>query len=294
MKLRELRYLFQLPPILRKSVLAYSVKKVLGRHIANDERGANQALRMLAMANSKLELTGEELHWTIQLNAGSTHVVTRKYPSSDVGILFQVLGKKEYQPAIDLILKANPDAANSRLRIVDAGANVGFATLYFKSQFPKADIVSLEIDPTNLKQLRRNVALNASDHIEVFENALWKGNANLVIRKDFRDGSECSYYVDETTGPGEVEGRDLFYFMKKKGWDAIDILKIDIEGGEKYIFQEAQQADEILSKVNVLAIEIHDEFQIRDLIYEHLKRNGFVHFNHGDLTIAHRPFRIAK
>lgn len=43
------------------------------------------------------------------------------------------------------------------------------------------------------------------------------------------------------------------------GWKrTIDILKMDIEGGERYLFNE--QAHEWLSKVKILMIELHDRY----------------------------------
>lgn len=68
----------------------------------------------------------------------------------------------------------------------------------------------------------------------------------------------------------------------------IDLLKIDIEGAERYLFETNTLADQILDNTRVLVIEIHDEFDVRKTIEEHLTRHGFTYFNHGDITIATR------
>lgn len=47
--------------------------------------------------------------------------------------------------------------------IIDLGANVGYATIYFKNQNPKAKIISVEPDIKNFNQLLLNTKkLNSS------------------------------------------------------------------------------------------------------------------------------------
>ena len=66
----------------------------------------------------------------------------------------------------------------------------------------------------------------------------------------------------------------------------IDILKMDIEGSEKILFADGAYAARFLKKVRCLAIEIHDEFECRESIYETLAINGFFYYNIKDMTIA--------
>ncbi len=64
------------------------------------------------------------------------------------------------------------------------------------------------------------------------------------------------------------------------------LFKIDIEGGEKYLFEDEKQVRDFLSKTRFIAIEIHDEYDIRDKINGCLKDSGFEYFTTGDLTIG--------
>ena len=82
---------------------------------------------------------------------------------SDAAVLRQIFGKREYQ------IGDNPGA---RLRtryqsildsggkpvIVDAGANIGAASVWFHSVYPDAAIVAIEPESGNLSLLRRNLA----------------------------------------------------------------------------------------------------------------------------------------
>ena len=73
--------------------------------------------------------------------------------------------------------------------------------------------------------------------------------------------------------------------MKQAGWESIDLLKIDIEGAERFILTDKKTSD-FLEKVKILALEIHDEFNIRSAIYDVLRQHQFTITNHGETTIA--------
>jgi FkbM family methyltransferase len=286
MKLQELQSLHKLPAQYRKRVLAYSWRKMLGLARTEQQTEAHRLLRFLASANSGvIETDSSPIRLQVGVLGKTLQIEARSYPSSDLGILYQVLGKVEYSPVVELAkkLKLQPP-----FRIVDAGDNVGYATLYFKSAFPEAVIVSLEIDSSNVQQLEAHVASNQLADVHIWQKALWSRGANLRIRRDFRDQSECSFYVEETLEAPEVIGCSLRAICQHMQWNAIDILKIDIEGGERYLFETDALADELLSATRILALEIHEEFQIRPDVLRHFQRNGFTYFDHGDLTIAYK------
>lgn len=167
MQLKEIPYVSKLPKGPRALLRKYVLKKTLGMKLSPEEKEANLMLRFLARSKSSIERIGQdEVEWLIQLQETNLRAVTRRYPSSDLGILFQVLGKHEYQPAVEILKKKR---ANGRVRILDAGANVGFASIFFKAHFPEAEIISLEVDHANFLQLRKNVLENNLTHVESFE-----------------------------------------------------------------------------------------------------------------------------
>ncbi len=287
MNLREFVCLGKLPAPHRLRVLVYSWRKLFGLTRTARQTEANRLLRFLASASAVVTGSNQDrILMNVRLFMSTVVVQARSYPSSDLGILYQVLGKEEYSPVVDLAKKLRMSGA---LRILDAGANVGYATLYFHAAFPQATIAALEIDQNNALQIRKHLESNGLTTVQLWENALWSRNANLRIRRDFRDQTECSFYVEETLEAPEVIGRSLREICDQMQWTAVDILKIDIEGGERYLFETDELADELLRSTRILAIEIHDEFQIRQSVLRHLTRNGFSHLDHGDLTIAYKP-----
>jgi len=287
MKLTEAFYVGAIPWATQKHLWRYVCKKLLGLNILTEEKEANILLRILAKSKGSIyEISSREIILKIPIAETSIDVVARRYPSSDLGILFQVLGKKEYQPAIDILNKKGEQ--NNELRILDAGANVGYASLFFAANFPNAKILSIEMDENNFIQIRRNLALNNFESIIPIQKAIWKREALLEIKMDFRDKTECSYYAEESELSTGLKGFSIDYFMKEQGWSFIDLLKIDIEGSERYLFESEELANLLLAKTNLLAIEIHDEFGIRPMIYDHFTKNNFHYFEHGDLSVAYR------
>jgi FkbM family methyltransferase len=285
MKLSEAAHINRLPLQLRNLLWRYTFKKPLGLGYTNEEKEANIALRVLSKSDSSIEkIDATGMTWQVKSFGQSFAIETRRHPSSDMGIMFQIFCKEEYRPAVDLLMKG-PHPGRP-LNILDAGANVGLSSLYFRSAFPDCNIACLEIDDSNFTQLTKNLGSQA--RVSLHKKALWKTDAWLDIGIDFRDKSECSYYVIEAEQPTTLRGHPISHFVNEAGWDWVDLLKIDIEGSERFLFETPELAKEILSRTNLLAIEIHDEFNFRPSIYKYLQQEGFRYFEHGDLTIAHR------
>ncbi len=60
--------------------------------------------------------------------------------------------------------------------IVDAGANIGTASVWFKQQYPEAAVVAIEPDPGNAAVLRMNTA--GLDNVHVMEAAIGASQAS--------------------------------------------------------------------------------------------------------------------
>src|SRR5579872_5565430 len=56
--------------------------------------------------------------------------------------------------------------------IVDCGANIGFAVLYFKVMFPRSTVYAFEPSPEAFRLLSLNIAANHLSDVKVFNTAL--------------------------------------------------------------------------------------------------------------------------
>lgn len=202
--------------------------------------------------------------------------------SSDSEVFNQIMILHEYKRVIDLIHRHNIDVKT----IVDAGANVGFTTIYLSHFFENAQIISLEPNESTMERLKLNVELNGLKNVHPLQKGLWNKNTFLKANHSFRDKQAWSFRLEETTDEREklFEVTSIHSLMETHQLEGIDFLKIDVEGGEKDIF--SAEADlSWLNTVKVIAIEIHDEFDCRDDI-ETILREQFTLYFSGELTIG--------
>jgi FkbM family methyltransferase len=145
--------------------------------------------------------------------------------------------------------------------IVDCGANVGYASLYFFLHLHPQRIVAVEPDPKNIALCRRNLA-GLPAKVEVIEAGVWSHTTDLVVERGaFRDGLDWSVIV-RPANPGEtpdVRALDMPTLFRQCGVEAVDLLKIDIEGSERELFAPGSSPQLWLRRVRNLVIEVHDE-----------------------------------
>lgn len=225
------------------------------------------------------------------LNGKTLQVVFREFPSSDLTVFNQVFLHNCYLPIIQK-MEEHIDTSLP-LRVIDAGANVGYSCLYFKAYFPQSEIVAIEPEAGNSAQLEKNLSLNHFQLKQLVKGALWHKPAFLKVVRDFRDNREAAFTVEETAS-SDIRGFSFDEILETHHWSELDLVKIDIEGSERFLFDTEEKADAILNKTKFLAIEIHDEFNIRSTIYDHLKRNGFSYFEFDDLTLAINQKKLNK
>jgi len=133
--------------------------------------------------------------------------------------------------------------------IVDAGANIGDESRRFSIHHPNAQILALEIEDANFRCLERNLTKN----IRALRKALWHCDGKLFIEMD---KNPESHSVCETDTGLTVDAISIPTILNNEGWENIDILKLDIEGSEKLIFESC---DEWIDNVNVIILEVCDK-----------------------------------
>lgn len=124
--------------------------------------------------------------------------------------------------------------------IVDAGSNIGLATLYFRMAYPKASIVALEPDPIAFRRLQintrrwpgivlRNVALAADEGRRVFYRSAETWTSSLLASESWTSTDDVTP-IDQVAI--QVQARTLESLMAELDIDRIDVLKLDVEGAE--------------------------------------------------------------
>ncbi len=139
--------------------------------------------------------------------------------------------------------------------IIDCGANVGYSAVYFAVTYPNAKIIAVEPEAVNFKMLEGNAMFY--DQITCLHSAIWDKEAYIKVVDDYN--STAGFTTVETTAddPQALKATSIGRLLEGSGFDRIDLLKIDIEGAEKEVF-EAVDVDDWLSRTTVIAIELHD------------------------------------
>ncbi len=139
---------------------------------------------------------------------------------------------------------------NSKPYIIDGGANIGLASIYFKLQNPNSRIISFEPDPSIFEILKSNIeSFNFSD-IELVKKGLWSENKELSFISEGADAGLIAD-VDKTMKPTNcIEAVSLKPYLNQK----VDFLKLDIEGAETVVLKDIQDK---LFNVERIFIEYH-------------------------------------
>lgn len=180
-----------------------------------------------------------------------------RHHDSDFDTVRQVFRNKDYDtsfwPEIEQRIASRYEAilrSGQIPIIVDAGANIGAASVWYARKYPRAAIVAIEPDPDNCALLRKNVeplgnitplqsAIGSKPgHVRVIQ-----GSHGWISRTERVEGGEGLEIVTIDDACNASKGDVLF------------IAKVDIEGFELDLLSENLAW---LDQVCVLAIETHD------------------------------------
>jgi FkbM family methyltransferase len=148
-------------------------------------------------------------------------------------------------------------AAHDSPVILDCGANIGMATLFFKRLYPEARVHSFEADPKTAEILRYNVEQNQLRGVRV---------SNLMLSD--HTGTE-KFYVDVKT-PGSLLMSAFASRLAFGGQEIsvnsarlsdyidgpVDLLKLDVEGSEFAVMTELAASGKI-RQIAKMFIEYH-------------------------------------
>lgn len=185
---------------------------------------------------------------------GTYSTVQVRLGTSDARVLQQVFIDREYDSA------ELPATAST---VVDLGANVGFAAVFFALRYPNCRLLAVEPEASNFVALVANTA-NFGARITRLQAAAWTRDGTINLRADDDQGVFLDHWgvqVSETTAPGGLTTPclRLVTMFDRMRFDEVDILKIDIEGAELELFSEG--ADAWLPRVHLIIIETHDRFR---------------------------------
>ncbi|HAB28705.1 MAG: hypothetical protein CMP05_00195 [Xanthomarina sp.] len=172
--------------------------------------------------------------------------------TSDHSTFRQIFDAKEYAIDYPFLPKV----------IIDAGANVGLAAVYFSQRYPQAKVYSIEPEASNIEILKKNI--KAYKHVECLPMAIHHTSDETleIIDEGIGKWGFVTKLATETTNREKVVSTvktiALQTLMGTCDIAVIDILKVDIEGAEMALFEKNYEC--WLPKTRCLIIELHDRF----------------------------------
>jgi len=158
--------------------------------------------------------------------------------------------------------------------IVDAGANIGLASLALASRFPLSRIVAVEFERENVAMLRRN--LSGVPQVKIVEAAIWPRSGSYAAVARPQHSTTWGYVAKEAAEgtQGAVPTISMPDLMAHCGLPRIDLLKMDIEGSEFGLF--SGEDNDWLNRVQMAVIELHERIHpgVEALVNEVMALHG--------------------
>jgi FkbM family methyltransferase len=201
---------------------------------------------------------------TVSCNKQKTKLQIRR-KSTDAEVVWQCFLARQYK--VPVVVGASPlhrEAIQTKYEsiarsgkkplIVDCGANIGASTVWFKMTYPEAEIVAIEPAPDNFSLLVANTARFGG--INAIEAGIGPNDTTAFLQDN--GGGACGYRTgtDETSLKIDIISLKTILEAEKFKDYVPFILKIDIEGAEKDLFERHPFAS--FDCFPVLIFESHD------------------------------------
>jgi len=170
---------------------------------------------------------------------------------------------------------------NKSPTIIDCGGNIGLSALFFKRYYPTSTITIFEPSKTTFDVLSENIESNKLSGIKLINAAVSDTKGDLIFYKNKRSpGSSTTVsYTKSTSGLNDyIEEKTKSVLLSDYIDNDIDLLKVDIEGGENKVFKDLDSKNK-LNKVKEIVFEYHDNIDNADNglceILDILEKNKF-------------------
>lgn len=185
---------------------------------------------------------------------------------SDHSIFWQCIVTKQYDinnfPQVQKLNKAYDRLLNEGKTpvIIDAGGNIGLASVWFHRQYPQSAIIPVEPEENNFELLKKNVE-GMGDQVTPVLGGVTNERVEMRIVNTNAGSSafELEKFNGGSTGRADaangIQGYSIENLISEVKDPALFIVKIDIEGGQNDLFSTNT---EWVSKADLIILELDD------------------------------------
>lgn len=171
--------------------------------------------------------------------------------------------------------------------IIDGGANIGLATIFFKQKYPNAEIVCFEPDKKVFDVLDYNIKnVFKYSGVQLINKGLWNKDETLFFDSEGADAGR----ILNTTNAKRVSHKITVTSLKPYLDKQVDFLKLDIEGAETTVLEDIKDK---LVNVERIFVEYHsfvNKEQTLDVIISILKTASFRLYVNAPGLVNKSPF----
>lgn len=138
--------------------------------------------------------------------------------------------------------------------IFDLGAHVGVSAFYYHLRYPEAEIHCFEPEPSNFEVLKRNVATLPNVHAHQF--AITGQDETVRLHRHEKSVSHSLVERSDTGEHVDVQGRSIDSIIRDFGIERVDLIKFNIEGMEKEVFENFRGRHEVASLIGHLHLDL--------------------------------------
>ncbi|MFA6990718.1 MAG: FkbM family methyltransferase [Candidatus Babeliales bacterium] len=157
--------------------------------------------------------------------------------------------------------------------VIDCGGNIGMTVLFFKTLYPKAEILTFEPASTSLLFLNKNIHDNKLEDVIVINKAVSNKNGTCLFQdtpeNTLAGHMQAQGNLRENRQTVVVDTILLSDYITK----TVDFLKIDVEGAETLIFEDLDQSGKI-KLIKEVVFECHSNTSL-SAILAILQKNDF-------------------
>jgi FkbM family methyltransferase len=248
--------------------------------VTNLYRGVSKRIKSSFVKKSKTGLTWLKEKYLKHATAGpirSYQYQQKKFyyssPSEFLHNLHEIFDRQIYRIQLP-----------SKAFIIDCGANIGMATIYFKELCPDSEIIAFEPDDRNFLLLEKNIRSFDLKNVSARKEAVWIEDTTLTFSGSGTMGGRIENETNTSGNP--VKAIRLKSLLHRE----VDLLKIDIEGAEYAVMKDIEND---LPRVRNLFLEYHGRFsQQKELtdLFTLLQNAGFNYYIKEAAEIYPHPF----
>ena len=211
----------------------------------------------------------------VDINEVKLFVRTKNFfaKATDISMAYECIIRDDYQ-----LRKLNPPKNSV---IIDIGSHIGSFSIIASKKYTDSKIFSFEPSPNNYSLLKKNMNLNKTKNVKIFNKAVTSHTKGIEIFFNPLNSALNTMY-GKNGKSARIPSTTLKNIFTKNKIRKCNFLKMDCEGAEYDIILNTPVS--VLKKIDTMVIEYHNPeyFGIKEKKYtpknliNHLKESGFM------------------